>query len=87
VEALLIEPSKPVADLARAVLTAERYYPRIARTIPESRDGTGRIANELADIFFASFVSLITTGISLQEAHESARRAESSYLCPGTTPP
>jgi NTP pyrophosphatase (non-canonical NTP hydrolase) len=87
VEALVIELSKQVGDLARAVLTTEHYYLADRENDPRYGSGTGRIANELADILYCVMRLADHYEVDLEDAHVSARRAEWHYLNPGVTPP
>ena len=87
VEVTLIELSKQVGDLARAVLTHERYY--LADRVEDHRYGGGveRVADELADIFYCTLRLADHYGIDLEAAHLRARASEWAYLYPGQAPP
>jgi NTP pyrophosphatase (non-canonical NTP hydrolase) len=87
VEALVIELSKQVGDLARAVLTTESYYLADRENDPKYGGDVGRIADELADILYCVIRIGDYYEIDLEEAHLSARRKEWSYLNPGATAP
>jgi NTP pyrophosphatase (non-canonical NTP hydrolase) len=87
VETLVMELSKQVGDLARAVLTTENYYLADRDKDPKYCGGASRIANELADILYCLIRLADHYEIDLEEAHLSARRAEWSYLHPHVTPP
>jgi NTP pyrophosphatase (non-canonical NTP hydrolase) len=87
VEAILIELSKQVGDLARAVLTAEHYYLPDREANPSYAADGGGIGNELADILYCVMRVADEYGIDLEAAHLDARRAEWQYLFPGATPP
>jgi len=87
VEALIMELAKQVGDLAAAVLTTERYYLADREQDPRYGGGTARIGNELADTFYCVLRLADHYDIDLEGAHLSARRAEWSYLYPGSEPP
>ena len=79
VETSMIELSKQVGDLAKRVLTFERYYlpdrdrhPAYATTIDD-------IGNELADILYSVIRIALHYEIDLEDAHVRARRDELGY--------
>lgn len=86
-EVLLVELSKQVGDLARAVLVTESYYLADRDNDPKYGGDRGRIANELADILYCLLRLADHYDIDLELAHVSAREAEWTYLYPGEPPP
>jgi len=86
-EALVIELSKQVGDLARAVLTTEHYYLPDRESDPSYGGGRDRIADELADILYCALRLADHYGVDLEEAHLTAREAEWRYLHQEGTPP
>jgi NTP pyrophosphatase (non-canonical NTP hydrolase) len=87
IEATLIELAKQVGDLARAVLTVERYYLPDRQTDPRYAADRNRIGNELADILYCVMRVADVYEVDLAEAHLAARAAEWAYLFPGDAPP
>jgi NTP pyrophosphatase (non-canonical NTP hydrolase) len=87
VETLVLELSKQVGDLARAVLTTENYYLADRDKHPAYGRGTSRIADELADILYCVIRLADHYEIDLEQVHLSAREAEWTDLHPGATPP
>lgn len=77
VEGSMIELSKQVGDLARAVMIAERYY---LADRPEYHADLDRIGDELADILYAVMRIAEHYGIDLVDAHVKARQGEDAYL-------
>jgi NTP pyrophosphatase (non-canonical NTP hydrolase) len=86
-EALLIELSKQVGDLARAVLTTEHYYVPDRENDPRYGGARDRIADELADILYCVLRMADHYDLNLEEAHLTAREAEWRYFHPEVMPP
>lgn len=80
VEGSMIELSKQVGDLARAVMMAERYYLADRADRPEYHADLDRIGDELADILYAVMRIAEHYGIDLVDAHVKARQSEDAYL-------
>ena len=87
VEAVLIELTKQLGDLARAVLTTEHYYLPDRESDPKYSANRDRIGNELADILYCVLRVADVYDLDLAEAHVRARAAEWEYLFPGEQPP
>jgi NTP pyrophosphatase (non-canonical NTP hydrolase) len=86
-EALVIELSKQVGDLARAVLTTEHYYLPDRENDPRYGGHRDRIADELADILYCVLRLADHYSVDLEEAHLTAREAEWRYLKQEGMPP
>jgi NTP pyrophosphatase (non-canonical NTP hydrolase) len=80
IEATMIEFMKQVGDLARDVMTFERYYLPARAETPEYRTSREDIGDELADIFYCLIRIADHYGIDLAEAHIAARQAELRLL-------
>jgi hypothetical protein len=87
VETLVMELAKQVGDLAAALLTTEGYYLADREQDPRYSGGTGRGANERADLFYCILRLADHYEIDLEAAHLSARRPEWTYLHAGAAPP
>jgi NTP pyrophosphatase (non-canonical NTP hydrolase) len=87
VETVTIELAKQVGDLARAVLTTERYYLADRDSKPEYQSGPDRVANELADILYCVMRIADHYQIDLAAAHLRARAAEWRYVQPDVPVP
>lgn len=79
VETSLIELSKQVGDLAKRVLTFERYYLPDRDRHPAYATTIDNIGNELADILYSLIRIALHYGIDLEAAHVQARRDELGY--------
>ncbi len=79
VETSLIELSKQVGDLAKRVLTFERYYLPDRDRHPAYATTVDDIGNELADILYSIIRISLYYEIDLEEAHIEARRNELGY--------
>lgn len=82
VEIVMVELAKQVGDLAKAVLTTERYYLEDRDSKPGYQAGRDRVANELADILYCLMRIADHYEIDLAEAHLLARAAEWRYVRP-----
>jgi NTP pyrophosphatase (non-canonical NTP hydrolase) len=87
IEAVMIELSKQVGDLARAVMTAEEYYLTDRDEDPRYGGQDKRIGDELADILYCLIRIADHYGVDLEQAHLRARRKEWQYVRPGEAPP
>jgi len=79
IETTLIELSKQVGDLAKRVLTYERYYLPDRDAHPAYRTTLDNVANELADILYCLIRVAIYYEIDLEAAHVKARQDELGY--------
>ena len=80
IEASMIELMKQTGDLARHVMTAERYYLPDREQDPSYRTTTADIGDELADILYCLIRIAEHYQIDLEQAHLEARRKELRYL-------
>jgi NTP pyrophosphatase (non-canonical NTP hydrolase) len=87
IQGLMMELSKQVGDLSRAVLTLEGYYLPDRDTSPAYAADRDRVANELADIFYCIVRIAQHYDLDLEEAHMNARAAEWRYLHGDQVPP
>ncbi|WFU40956.1 methyltransferase domain-containing protein [Bradyrhizobium sp. CB82] len=79
VEVAALELSKQVGDLARRILTFERYYLPDRDHHPAYATDKDDVANELADILHWLIRLSLHYGIDLERAHYQARSAELGY--------
>jgi NTP pyrophosphatase (non-canonical NTP hydrolase) len=80
IEVTMMELVKQMGDLAKRVLTFERYYLPDREQDPAYATTTADIANELADILYCLIRIAEHYGIDLEQAHLHARRKELRYL-------
>lgn len=71
---------KQTGDLARRVMTHERYYLPDREQRAEYQTTTQDIGDELADILYCVIRIAEHDHIDLEEAHLKARRNELAYL-------
>ena len=79
-EVMVVELTKQVGELAKHVLTFEKYY--IKRRSKENYYKTSKkqIADELADILYSLIRIADFYNIDLEKAHLKARKEEINYL-------
>jgi NTP pyrophosphatase (non-canonical NTP hydrolase) len=80
IEASMIELMKQTGDLARHVMTAERYYLPDRDQNHAYQTTTADIGDELADILYCIIRIAAHYHIDLEQAHLEARRKELRYL-------
>jgi NTP pyrophosphatase (non-canonical NTP hydrolase) len=80
IEASMIELMKQAGDLARHVMTVERYYLPDREQDPAYRTTTEDIGDELADVLYCVIRIAEHYHIDLEQAHLQARRKELHYL-------
>jgi NTP pyrophosphatase (non-canonical NTP hydrolase) len=74
--ATMIELMKQTGDLARHVMTAERYYLSDREQDPDYRTTTEDIGDELADVLYCLIRIAEHYHVDLEQAHLQARRKE-----------
>ena len=82
-EGAMIELQKQVGELAKYIMTAEKYYPekKFEKDHKYAYDTlNANIGDELADILYAIIRIAKNYNINLEEAHIKAREAESKFL-------
>ena len=79
-ETMVIELAKQVGDLARVVLSRERYYLSDRDQLPGYDGSLAAVGNELADILYCVIGIADHYGIDLPAAHERARAEDLRHL-------
>lgn len=80
-EGAMIELSKQVGELAKLVMTKEKYYFQEREKIDAQYLATKeKIADELADVLYAVIRIARHYKIDLLEAHIKARQSEDAFL-------
>ncbi len=80
-EGSLIEIQKQVGELSKLIMVYEKYYfSDRDKTDKQYESNKEKIADELADIFYAVIRLAKHYGIDLEKAHVKARKTEDDFL-------